>query len=66
LAKAPGLARLTRLDLDYNEIPAPDLQALAASPYPTGLRTLFLRCPKVTRRTRRLLEARFGEAACRF
>ena len=66
LAKAPGLAQLTRLDLDHNKIPAADLQALAASPYLTRLRTLFLRCPTVTRQTRRLLEARFGEAACRF
>ena len=54
-------------DLDYNDLPARALQALADSPHLGRLQALYLRCGRgLNARTRDRLRRRFGERVCRF
>jgi uncharacterized protein (TIGR02996 family) len=66
LANSPRLARLTHLDLDYNDVPAGALEELAASRRLRRLKALYLRCGKgLTPRLKARLQRRFGEGVCR-
>jgi uncharacterized protein (TIGR02996 family) len=67
LCRAPALAELTHLDLDYNDLPTSALLALAESPHLGRLEALYLRCGRgLTVRARDRLKRRFGERVCRF